>query len=213
MAQRIRPWLGRICHTDQKELHVMIFAAITSITDKLNQFLANEFGLYEDLVVVSNILDANGVKYDFADNKIAAFLVNIEREASSCQHHFKNMSASRLPAQHPPLHVNLYIMFAACFGGQNYPEALKFISATISFFQKNPVFDHQNTPDLDSRVEKLLLSIENLSFNDLSNLWGVLSGKYMPSVLYKVRMLTFDAGDIKGAAPVVLDADASAEKR
>jgi hypothetical protein len=191
----------------------MIRAAITSITDRLNQFFTNEFDLHEDLVVVSNIADLNGTKCDFADNKIAAFLVNIEKEMSSCQHQLKNKNEARSPVHHPALHINLYVMFTACFGGKNYPEALKFISGIIAFFQRNPVFDHQNTPDLDSGVEKLVVSMENLSFSDLSNLWGVLSGKYVPSALYKVRMLTFDAVDIKGAAPVVRDADISAEKR
>ena len=104
-------------------------------------------------------------------------------------------------------------MFASCFSGKNYPEALKFISNTISFFQKNPVFDHQNTPELDEKIEKLTLAIENISLNDLSSLWGVLCGKYMPSVLYKVRMLTFDAVDIKESVFGVRNADVSTEKR
>ena len=87
-------------------------------------------------------------------------------------------------------------MVAACFNGGNYPEALKLISHAVSYFQRQPYFDHQNSPDLDKRISKLALDIENLNVQDLSSLWGVLSGKYLPSVLYKVRMVSFDSGDV-----------------
>jgi hypothetical protein len=191
----------------------MIDVAITVIADRLNQFLKNEFDLqHEEVVVVSNILELNGTQCECVDSKLAVFIVNIEREASPCQYEFKKISNVR-PIHYPPLHINLYLMFASCFSGKNYPEALKFISNTISFFQKNPVFDHQNTPELDEKIEKLTLAIENISLSDLSNLWGVLSGKYMPSVLYKVRMLTFDSVDIKESVFGVRNADVSAEKR
>ena len=87
----------------------------------------------------------------------------------------------------------------------NYLEVLKFISNTISFFQRQPLFDHQNTPGLDKRIDQLTMNIENLTMRDLSTLWGVLSGKYLPSVLYKVRMVAFDSGDVITQAPTVKD--------
>jgi len=34
-------------------------------------------------------------------------------------------------------------------------------------------------------------------------LWGSLDGKYLPSILYKVRMVTFDTGEIVGRVPTV----------
>jgi len=91
----------------------------------------------------------------------------------------------------------------ANFTGNSYPEALKFLSSTISFFQKNYVIDHQTAPEMDSRIEKLILDIENLSIQDLSNLWGALGGKYLPSIMYRVRMVAFDAEDITGRIPLV----------
>jgi hypothetical protein len=94
-------------------------------------------------------------------------------------------------------------MFAATFSGVNYPEALKFISQTIAFFQGRPVIDHQNTPDLDPRIDKLMLDIENLNAAELSNLWGILRGTYMPSILYRMRMVTIDAGQWTAQVPGV----------
>lgn len=190
----------------------MIDIAIDAIVCRLNQFFKNEFDLHEDAAVVSNILDLNGAQCVDIDSKVAVFVVNIEKETSPSPYLFKKMSDIDY-TQNPPLHINLYIMFAACFSGKSYPEALKFISSTISFFQRNHVFNHINTPEMDEKIEKLIISMENISINDLSSLWGVLSGKYMPSVLYKVRMITFDAIDIKGESHVLRDADASVERR
>jgi len=190
----------------------MLDVAIDAIVCRLNHYLRNEFDLHEDAAIVSNILDLNGAQCFAVDSKVAVFIVNIEKETSPSHSVLKRTSNVDY-AQHPPLHINLYLMFAACFSGKSYPEALKFISNTIAFFQKNPVFNHINTPEMDERIEKLIMSMENISLNDLSSLWSVLSGKYMPSVLYKVRMITFDASDIKMSIPVLRDAKASVERR
>lgn len=182
----------------------MIDAAISTITSQLNQFLKRTFELNEDIVVVSNLLEQNGNVAPHVNNKIVVFLINIEKDTVPGRQPGKNnVGADRAVLSHPPLFLNLYLMFAGHFSGNNYAEALKFLSNTISFFQRNPVLDHQNTPDLDSRIEKLALDIENLSVHDLSSLWGVLSGKYLPSILYKVRMVAFDSGDIAAKVPTL----------
>ena len=94
-------------------------------------------------------------------------------------------------------------MVAGHFNGNNYPEALKFLSNTISFFQRHPVFDHNNTPELDSRIDKLVLDIENLNIKDLSTLWSAITGKYLPSIIYKVRMVAFDSEDVRFRTPLI----------
>ncbi len=109
----------------------------------------------------------------------------------------------RVPASRPPFYLNLQVMMAANFNGNNYPEALKFISSTIIFFQRHSLFNHQITPELDERIEKLILEVENLTIQDLSNLWGLLGGKYLPSVLYKVRVVAFDTEEVVDQIPVV----------
>ena len=182
----------------------MIAAAITGIAGQLNQSLRRTFKIGEDLVVVSNLTEPDGNLASPVSNKLALFLVNIEKDTlpyrpSALSH----AGVGRAGMSQAPVHLNLMMMFAATFSGTNYPEALKFISHTIGFFQSRPVFDHQNTPELDSRIDKLTLEIENLSISDLSNLWGILSGKYMPSVLYRVRMVAIDSGQLSGQAPYV----------
>ena len=173
----------------------MIHAAVSHISGQLNQFFRRSFVLAEDVVMMSNILDLSGSPAQNTDNKLLVLLVNVEKETTSSRQ--ANLgSAERISTTYPPVHLNLYVMVAANFGGSNYSEALKFLSNTVSFFQRQPVFDHQVTPDMDKRINRLVLDIENLNIQDLSGLWGVLGGKYMPSILYKVRMVTFDSGDV-----------------
>lgn len=193
----------------------MIDAAMTLISNQLNQYLQRTFDLAEDVVVVSNILEQDGTLQSHVDNKLAMFLVNIEKDEFPHRRHPEGgaVGADRAVLGYPPVYLNLYVMFAGNFSGGNYMESLKFISNTINYFQRRPVFDHDNTPDLDSRIEKLVLDIENLGITDLANLWGILSGKYMPSILYKVRMVGFDSGDVVTQVPAARASEPSARRQ
>jgi hypothetical protein len=176
----------------------MIDEAIGVIAGQLNQSLRRVFQLDEDVVVMSNILEQDGSVASHAGNKLAVFLVNIEKEALAFRQPHGSVGSGRSVATRAPICLNLSLMFAANFAAAHYLEALKFISSTITFFQARPVLDHENTPDLDERIEKLVLEIENLDTNSVSNLWGMLSGRYIPSILYKVRMIPIDAGEVTG---------------
>jgi hypothetical protein len=186
----------------------MIDAAINHIATSVNQQLMRTFGLNEDVVVVSNILEQDGTVATHVNNKIVVSLVNIEKDSvPRAQAKAASGAGVRSILTSPPIHFNLYLMFASYFSGSNYQEGLKFISNTISYFQAQSVFDRQNSPGLARGIDKLVLDIENLGIDDLSNLWSILSGKYLPSVLYKVRMVTIDADAVQGQVPPVLKTD------
>ena len=191
----------------------MIDAAISLIAGQLNQFLKRSFDLNEDIVVISNILEQDGTVASNVDNKLVIFLINVEKEALPFRSQNKGTTGlERSVVSYPPVYLNLYLMVAGHFNGSNYPEALKFLSNTISFFQRRPVMDHENTPDLDSRIEKLILDIENLNIKDLSTLWSAITGKYLPSVIYKVRMVAFDSGDVRFRSPGVAEMQSTVKK-
>ena len=174
----------------------MIDNAINHVATELNQHLKRSFDLSEDVVVISNILEQDGTVAAHVNNKIVVSLVNIEKDSVPFRQQNVAAGASRNVVTTPPVFFNLYLMFASYFSGNNYQEGLKFISHTISYFQGQPMFDHQNSPALDKNIYKLILDIENLNTQDLSSLWGVLSGKYLPSILYKVRMVAYDSGAV-----------------
>jgi hypothetical protein len=177
------------------------------LSERLNEFLARGSGLSEDLVVLSQLSEQDGGASPGTLNKLVLFLVNIEKEHAAGTSPSPKTSSSGSIRRTPPAHLNLYVMLAANFGGSNYPEALKMISAAVLFFQKNQVFDHNSSPGLDSRVEKLVLDIENLGRQDLANLWATQGGKYVPSVLYKVRMVSLDSRDIDALEPTARQLD------
>jgi len=176
---------------------IMIDVAINHIAMELNQYLKQRFVLDEDQVVIANILEQDGTVAPHVNNKIVVSLVNIQHDTTPQRlPGHSGGGAARSAVSQRPLHFNLYLMFASYFGGNNYQEGLKFLSNTISYFQTNPIFDRSNSPGLAQGIDKLVLDIENLDFNDLSNLWGVLSGKYLPSILYRVRLVCFDEGSV-----------------
>lgn len=184
------------------ELSLLIRSAISHIRNQLNQHLRNSFELSEDVAIMSNILEQDGTVVNGVSNKLLLFLVNVEKEDVGARSGGSSgFGLDRGVVGRPPLFLNLYLMVAANF--TDYTESLKFLSNTVSFFQRNPVLDHQNTPDMDRRITKLALDIENMKLQDLSTLWGALSGRYLPSILYKVRTIMVDSDDVGGLADTV----------
>jgi hypothetical protein len=182
----------------------MIDVAISHVAAQLNQSLRSRFGVAEDLVAISSLLEQDGSVVPEVANKVVAFLVNVERETLPYRVGGHSGGAGRSVVTNAPVYLNLLVMFAANFGGRNYAEALKFLSGTIGFFQARPAFDPQSSPGLDPRIDKLTLEIENLNTADLSNLWGIFGGKYLPSILYRMRMVTIDEGRVTGQDTPIL---------
>lgn len=180
----------------------MIQAAINHLAIQLNAYLKRTNNLTEDIVVVSSLVESDGNVAANTNNKLVLFLTNIEKDSVPQANAARATGFDgRALVGSRSLYLNLYVMLAANFSGNNYPEALKFISKAIAFFQMQPVFDKQSTPDLDSRIDKLVLDIENLNIQDLSNLWGLLGGKYLPSVYYRVRMVTINPDNVIAQLP------------
>jgi len=186
----------------------MIESAVSHIAGQLNQYLKRNLDLTEDIVVVSSLLEQDGTVANHVNNKLVVFLVNIEKETAT-QRRPPHNGGGPVVVGYPPIYLNLFVMVAAHFASSNYTEALKFLSKAVSFFQSRPVLDHSNSPDLDPEIQRLVLDIENLGTHDLSNLWGVLSGRYLPSVLYRVRMVAFDSDDVRAQVPTVRQPDPS----
>ena len=193
----------------------MIDAALGLMAGQLNEHLRRRFQLSEDLAVLSNLLEQNGSLVPLVANKLVLFLAGVERDTIAHRASGANLG---LQAQQlttgAPVYLNLLVMCAANFSGGNYPEALKFLSSAIAFFQSHQVLDQHNAPGLDARLERLVLSIENLSSSEMHSLWGIHSGRYLPSVLYRVRMISLDGQQVIGRDTSVrgIDTDAMTNK-
>ena len=95
----------------------------------------------------------------------------------------------------PDINLNLYILFVAKF--KDYEQCLYTISQIIRYFQANPYFDLQNAPDLGKTINHLTLEHDPLSTTKQNELWGILRSSYLPSLVYRVKAVTFiDEGQI-----------------
>jgi hypothetical protein len=60
----------------------------------------------------------------------------------------------------------------------------------VIFIQRKNSYNEQDS-EIPFAIEPV-----NLSFHELSNLWGILGGVYYPSILCKIRALTIDEQEI-----------------
>ena len=171
----------------------MIDLAINHIAFELNQFLRRSSIAGGDMVVLANPVDPEGKPDGSTTNKVVMFLAGIERDTVPGR-----SGDSHALARSAPTFLNLYLMVAANFTGKSYPESLKYLARVIAFFQQQPVFDRNSSPDMDAGIDKLVLDMENLDRRELNNIWGMFGGKYLPSVLYRVRMISIDANAVTG---------------
>ena len=121
-------------------------------------------------------------------NSAVLSLVNIEEDRVARIQENTVKTATTTLYKNPPVLVNLYILFS--INRTAYDECLNLLTGIILFFQHQNVFTPVTHPSLDKRVQKLMVDLHSLSFEQLNHLWSIMGGKYMPSVMYKVRQLT-----------------------
>jgi hypothetical protein len=176
----------------------MIYLAINHIAFELNQALRRSSIAGEDIVVLANPVESDGRADQSTANKVILFLAGIERDTVPGR-----SGDSHMLTRNAPTFLNLYLMVAANFTARSYPESLKYLSRVIAFFQQHPVFDRHSSPAMDAGIDKLILDMENLDRRELNNIWGMFGGKYMPSVLYRVRMVGIDSNSVTGRQHIV----------
>jgi hypothetical protein len=179
-----------------------IHTTLELIRQKLNEFFRNTDPKEDDWVILSNIVDHEGRVYEPAKDKVVMFLANIQHETIiSTYNRTTPVKDDQYAVVAPPLYIDLYVLFFANFYDKNYTEGLGMISRTISFFQQNPWFTHNNLPGLDPVIDKLTFEFTNLEVTGLNYLMGLTGAKYLPSVFYKVRMIPFTSDAIQAQVP------------
>jgi hypothetical protein len=173
----------------------MIQEALSCLVEEVNAYFRNKLKISEDKVLLSAIVNPDGTMAVREENKILITLINVEKETV-----VQNMP---VPNTASPLNLNLYVLVSAYFGAANYPEALHFLSYMIGYLQQKNVFTRSNTPSMDSGIARIVFEMENITTEKLNNVWATLGAKYMPSVCYKMRMLTIDGLVVREFRPVV----------
>ncbi|RBW55876.1 DUF4255 domain-containing protein [Tenacibaculum sp. E3R01] len=174
----------------------MILKALQFTNRTLNQFLKNKFGLSDDVVVTNKIIDQNGTVPIENQNKVIITLIHVEQETVKSFYR-KNKQLNDGNYENKPLdeRYNLYLLVAPNF--EQYNETLKFLNATIQFFQINGVLDANTSSKIPKGISRLEFEFEKGDgYLQMHNLWSALGAKYQPSVIYKMRLVTIVSDEI-----------------
>jgi hypothetical protein len=168
----------------------MLDTALKFLKDELNTYLLTQTGS-DAVVEMGKLVDEAGKYPQEIYNKLCASIINIEEERT-----FKSQLPEHIytNGQHivlePELKINLYVIFAANFDFKLYDQALKYLSYVLAYFQSHPSFTSVEYPALDPRIEKLTVELQSLNYEQLNQIWAFIGGKQLPSVIYKVRLVS-----------------------
>lgn len=189
----------------------MIHTSLSFLTQQINEYLKlkTDDSETERIFLTSVATESEGVV--IPDSSLGLSLINIEEER-----HFKDQTTTVLNESgiaeqvNPEIKLNLYILISANFQDTRHPdptddyvEGLKQLSYVISFFQSKYVFTPDNSPSMvsaDPNLKKLVVELYSYSFEQLYNFWSVVGTKYLPSVLYRVRLIRFQERAVKSTA-------------
>lgn len=163
----------------------MLYPAIENIQRILNDGLSPS-------VSIANIALLDNGENDQNDADIIISLVNVEEvRLARDQQYVVRINGELLP-KNPPVHLDLSLLFTAY--GPGYANNLQHLQDVIAFFQKQSAFTADDIQELaDDGIERLTMEMVTLNLDQLQQLWSMLGGKYRPSILYKMRMLTIDS--------------------
>ncbi|MFV0605076.1 MAG: DUF4255 domain-containing protein [Niabella sp.] len=187
----------------------MIQEALKFLVDELNQYFSLKLGATtESRVVLGNIARAfdnegGGSSNNAIMGKAVLSLVNVEEDKVSKVHENYVKTINGIKYKNPPVLVNLYVLFSV--NRTDYNDCLKWLSLVIQYFQHRSVFTGDAYPSMNPGIQKMMIELVSMSFEQVNHLWGTLGGKYIPSVLYKIRQLTIDENEITAEGMLIRD--------
>ena len=173
----------------------MIYNALEYVAQELDRYLMRKFQLVEQKAILGSILNETGSVPEGNRDKVLITLVNMEQDNNYQYIDFKKSSGPNNYQLNYPFNFNMDILVTSLFS--DYKESLKFLSETIYFFQSKSLFSHENSPGLTPNIKQLSFEVIKLSYQEAHSLWTALGAKYMPSVLFKVRMLSFQSDEVQ----------------
>lgn len=163
----------------------MIDTAISCVLDELNGYLATRFPGQDKMAVMASLARPDGGRTVGLDDKLVLSLVNIEHEAQLAATGF----VARAGRANASVRLNLYVMVAASYAG-NYGHALNMLDQAMACFRERPRIDAQHSGSFPSSMLQLDIELVSLSLSELHTLWTIQGASYLPSVVYKLRVVT-----------------------
>ncbi len=171
----------------------MIDSAVKFLSDEVNLYLKRRSSVVQ--VIPGSLTDDAG-KWAVTEGAIGLSLVNVDEERTMRsqvpERVFRNGSHIVRP---PELKLNLQVVFAVRPKSglspttNAYVQSLRYLSFVLMYFQAHPVFTPDEYPALDARIEKLTVELLSYGPEQLNQMWAYIGTKYLPSVVYRVRMV------------------------
>jgi len=181
----------------------MLSSALSFISNQLDYHISSHFRLQESAVVVNSLVGLQGQALAENHNKLIVSLVNLEQEVNHREFYQQRKISDGQVRSTQPKFFNISLLFTANF--DNYQEALKFLDATISFFQVHGTFDARNNPEMPTGTEKLNFEVADISLQDMIQLRGALGSSGQPAILYRLRQVCYDSDVVDDIQPVITD--------
>jgi hypothetical protein len=163
----------------------MISQALNAIFEEIKTYLISIDNFDHNLKIS---LPSENRNLSAHAESICLSIINVQEEkVLRSQNNYEFRSNDRISHRNPDLRLTLFILVAADFS--DHERALANLSDIISFFQSKHVFTGENTPSLDSSIEKMIVDLYSMNFETQNHLWGVLGATYKPSVLYRIQTL------------------------
>ncbi|HMP91423.1 MAG TPA: DUF4255 domain-containing protein [Phnomibacter sp.] len=184
----------------------MIDKALAFIGQEVNKYFDVRFGANTEKHVklgnVARLTDNESAQTP--PTGVVFGVVNIEEDRiSKSPDNFRKVGQDKIEYIHPKVYLNLYLLFAVNL--TSYTETLKHLSALVQFFQHRYLFTSNQNPGLDANIDKLIVELHSLNFEQLNHLWGILGGKYLPSALYKMRVVGIQEEKVEATAKPILE--------
>ena len=179
----------------------MIDKALDFLRYELDLYLQDRAKVPPEKVVLDTLASSTGNSQS-AENVVYLTLANMEEERmGKAQTPYPIDYPNTRAATEPVVKLNLFVLFAPHY--RDFKESLKMLYYTVAFFQGRPVFTPETYSRLDSRIEKIMLDLYSPTFEQQNHLWGYLGAKYLPSALYRLRLLVIDDGQTGEDIPPV----------
>ena len=175
----------------------MIYETLQILKEQIETYFT-EVGLGK-IVILENIAlwESGSASASKLEDKVAMTLLKLEEELTLKNVPNYKIKDNKTEYSNPPVHLNLFIVISA--NCETYEKSLRSISRVIQFFQGKKIFTSGNTVYNRTNVSldvldqfRFIVELYTPGFEELNHIWGILGGRQLPSVIYKVQIVQIE---------------------
>lgn len=182
----------------------------------LNIIIDELVQLIDPDINIANVATLNdGDEFLETKSSIVLSVVNIQEDKTlknQSIYNIKKVDKTVETVAHPPQYLNISLLFTSYSKDQTkYLDGLEKLQNIIEYFQINNSFYFENitkklityfsfknlTALQKEKYSKITLMSVSLSMEQLNQMWSYLGSKYMPSILFEMRVLPIQKNEVE----------------